>query len=163
VNLGWAYVFQLAENGSKFLMEQEIASPVGNNSYFGSGVGIYGDSIIVGADGYPCFGLTGAGFVFNKYAEGWVLNQSYPSPAGKEGHFGYAVDINANYSAIGAYGFGECVSLPGLYCGCKCAEQHLFCHRRAARLHLPRGPAPPPVHPSPGARARAHRCAHAQE
>jgi hypothetical protein len=112
VNLGWAYVFQLAENGSKFLMEQEIASPVGNNSYFGSGVGIYGDSIIVGADGYPCFGLTGAGFVFNKYAEGWVLNQSYPSPAGKEGHFGYAVDINANYSAIGAYGFGECPSLP---------------------------------------------------
>jgi hypothetical protein len=109
VNLGWAYVFQLAENGSKFLMEQEIASPVGNNSYFGSGVGIYGDSIIVGADGYPCFGLTGAGFVFNKYAEGWVLNQSYPSPAGKEGHFGYAVDINANYSAIGAYGFGECL------------------------------------------------------
>lgn len=126
MNYGWAYVFQLAPNGSKYLLEQEIASPVGNNSYFGSGVGIYGDSIIVGADGYPCFGLTGAGFVFNKGPNGWQLNQSYPSPAGKEGHFGYAVDINANYSAIGAYGFGtDCVSASngsGLCltnCGCR--------------------------------------------
>jgi hypothetical protein len=105
VNFGWAYVFQEYANKTGYYLEQEIASPVGNNSYFGTGVGIYGDSIIVGADGYPCFGLTGAGFVYNRGPNGWTLNQSYPSPAGHEGHFGYAVDINANYSAIGAYGF----------------------------------------------------------
>jgi len=107
VNDGWAYVYQLAPNRSMYLLDAEIASPVGNNSYFGSGVGIYGDSIVVGADGYPCFGLTGAGFVYHKGEDGWTLHQAYPSPAGPDGHFGYAVDINANYSAIGAYGFDE--------------------------------------------------------
>lgn len=63
-----------------------------------------------------CFGLTGAGFVYNKEPTGWILNQSYPSPAGHEGHFGYAVDINANYSAIGAYGFGKLLFYPIYVC-----------------------------------------------
>lgn len=44
--------------------------------------------------------------MYNKGPNGWTLNQSYPSPAGKEGHFGYAVAINSNVTAIGAYGFG---------------------------------------------------------
>lgn len=52
VNYGWASVFQLSSDGEHWELEQEIASPVGNNSYFGAGVGIYEDSIIVGADGY---------------------------------------------------------------------------------------------------------------
>lgn len=54
-----------------------------------------------------CHGLKGAAFVYMKQENGWTLNQSYPSPAGKEGHFGYAVDINSNVTAIGAYGFGK--------------------------------------------------------
>ena len=56
-----------------------------------------------------CHGLTGAGFVFyrNPYSGQWTLNQSYPSPAGYQGHFGYAVDIAQNYSVIGAYGFDD--------------------------------------------------------
>ena len=52
VNYGWASIFQLSSDGEHWELEQEIASPVGNNSYFGAGVGIYEDSIIVGADGY---------------------------------------------------------------------------------------------------------------
>lgn len=58
-----------------------------------------------------CHGLIGSGFVFTRdpISGHWSLNQSYPSPAGTEGHFGYAVDIAKNYSVIGAYGFGELV------------------------------------------------------
>jgi len=53
--------------------------------------------------------LIGSGFVFTRdpVSGHWGLNQSYPSPAGTEGHFGYAVDIAKNFSVIGAYGFGE--------------------------------------------------------
>lgn len=56
-----------------------------------------------------CHGLIGAGFVFYRdpVSGHWTLNQSYPSPAGPEGHFGYAVDIAKNYSVIGAWGFGK--------------------------------------------------------
>lgn len=56
-----------------------------------------------------CHGLTGSGFVFyrNPYSGQWQLNQSYPSPAGYQGHFGYAVDIAQNYSVIGAYGYDD--------------------------------------------------------
>jgi len=108
-NSGWAYVYYLNENKTEYVLDAEIDSPVGNNSYFGVSVGIYENSVIVGADGFPCHGLTGAGFVFyrNPYSGQWTLNQSYPSPAGYQGHFGYAVDIAQNYSVIGAYGFDD--------------------------------------------------------
>ncbi len=46
-------------------------------------------------------------FYRNPYSGKWDLNQSYPSPAGHEGHFGYSVDIAQNYSVIGAYGFDD--------------------------------------------------------
>lgn len=54
-NPGWAYIYQLSADGSHYELEQELESPVGNNSYFGAGVGIHGDKVIVGADGYRKF------------------------------------------------------------------------------------------------------------
>ena len=179
-NSGWAYVYRLSPDGTRFLLDQEIVSPVGNNSYFGSGVGIHDDAVVVGADGYrksrvallssvlnmllsivlvryftitflrtvvfivpiflhayvsmlfcdvycaACHGETGAGFIFHREQTGWQLNQSYPSPAGETGHFGYAVDISSTYSVIGAYGFGKgavCVLKCVVLCDCDCEEE----------------------------------------
>lgn len=51
-NPGWAYIYQLSADGSHYELEQELESPVGNNSYFGASVGIREDKVIVGADGY---------------------------------------------------------------------------------------------------------------
>ena len=51
-NSGWAYVYYLNENKTEYVLDAEIDSPVGNNSYFGVSVGIYENSVIVGADGF---------------------------------------------------------------------------------------------------------------
>lgn len=62
-----------------------------------------------------CGQNTGAGFIYfrsylNNHTMGsnftWVLNQTYASPAGENGHFGYSVGIHPNYSIFGAYGYG---------------------------------------------------------
>lgn len=55
MNPGWAYVYFINEDNTGYELDAEIASPVGNNSYFGAGVGIYEDAIIVGADGFRKF------------------------------------------------------------------------------------------------------------
>jgi hypothetical protein len=54
-NSGWAYVYYLNQNETSFELDAEVVSPVGNNSYFGSGVGITENAIIVGADGFRKF------------------------------------------------------------------------------------------------------------
>lgn len=53
----------MAPDGSGYLLDEVLESPVGNNSYFGSGVGIHDNKVIVGADGYrkllaPAFSIS---------------------------------------------------------------------------------------------------------
>ena len=45
-------MYYLNENKTEYVLDAEIDSPVGNNSYFGVSVGIYENSVIVGADGF---------------------------------------------------------------------------------------------------------------
>ncbi len=66
------------ENGTAYELDAEIDSPVGNNSYFGVSVGIYENSVIVGADGFrksiflffffcPVFGCVGINCLYNSF------------------------------------------------------------------------------------------------
>ncbi|KAJ1440145.1 hypothetical protein B484DRAFT_443667 [Ochromonadaceae sp. CCMP2298] len=122
-NSGWFYTYVYDATRNQFMYEQEVPSPVGNNSYFGSSVSIVGDAIAVGADGYPCGLQVGAGFVYHRIevenasdassgrrlqAETpttWQINASYPSPGGSKGHFGFSSAISENYVVFAAAEF----------------------------------------------------------
>jgi LPXTG-site transpeptidase (sortase) family protein len=103
---GAAYVFQ--RSGGDW---EESATLTAANGLvfdqFGRSVGIYGDVIVVGADGATQAGNTGSGavYVFQKGKEGWGLQtRAVTDPTNEGDLFGRAVAISRDWFVAGASG-----------------------------------------------------------
>ena len=113
---GSAYIF--VRNGTVWTQQQKLtASDGGMNcltfdgsifcDFFGSGVAILGDTVIIGAPGYRIFnkGTQGAAYVFVRNGTNWTEQQKLRASDGAPtDHFGNSVAISGNTAIIGATG-----------------------------------------------------------
>jgi hypothetical protein len=101
-NTGCVYIFEQDGNGTWTEMHKLTASDGGPFDYFGAGVSISGDRVVVGA--YGKFNHAGSAYIFERDGEGtWTevrqLNASDQLPPDS---FGFSVSISGENLLIGA-------------------------------------------------------------
>ncbi len=103
-NAGAAYVWVL-DGGAWVEQQKLIASDGAEDDKFGNGVAIDGDTAVVGAPGQGVgFESDGAAYIFTRTGGVWSEAQKL-DPGGDSGdEFGYAVDLDGGWMAIGARG-----------------------------------------------------------
>ena len=98
---GNAFVFNV-QTGTQ--LHKLTASNGAVNDYFGKGVAIDGNYVIVGADGNDENGSnTGCAYIFD-VTTGTQLHKLTASDAAANDYFGYSVAISGNYAIVGSYG-----------------------------------------------------------
>ncbi len=98
---GAAYIF--VRNGTNWTQQQRLtASDPISFDYFGIGVGIDGDSVIVGTD--QSSSRNGSAYIFVRNGTNWTQQQKLTASDGAVGdRFGSYVSISQNTVVIGAY------------------------------------------------------------
>jgi hypothetical protein len=104
LNSGAAYVF--TRSGASWTEQAKlIASDSVGNMWFGSSVGIDGDTIVVGARNAPV-GTTqnqGAAYIYTRTGTIWTQQQKLSAADGAEGHaFGISAAVSGNTVVIGS-------------------------------------------------------------
>jgi LPXTG-site transpeptidase (sortase) family protein len=103
---GAAYVY--TDNGNEWVETAALTAPYGLPfDQFGQSVGIYGDTIVIGADGATQAGNTRAGavYVFKKSGSEWNMQtRAVTDPAGEGDLFGKSVGVSGNWFVVGASG-----------------------------------------------------------
>ncbi len=103
---GAAYVF--TDTGDEWEETTMLTAPYGLPfDQFGQSVDIYGDTIVVGADGATQSGNSGAGavYVFKKANGEWSMQtRAVTDPAQEDDYFGKSVSVHGNWFVVGANG-----------------------------------------------------------
>ena len=100
---GAAYVFE--RNGDQWSRQRLVPSTAVERDFFGHGVDIDGDTIVVGAphDPYPWSNHPGRAFVFGRGETGWTQRAELKASDGvRQEMFGSSVAVHGNRIAIGA-------------------------------------------------------------
>ncbi|MCH8153405.1 MAG: FG-GAP repeat protein, partial [Planctomycetes bacterium] len=98
-NSGSAYIFRY--DGSNWVEEQKLlASDGAAGNFFGTAVGIDGDTAVIGADG-PTSGSAYV-FRFDAQTSRWIEDQKLVASDGPGHEFGVSVSISADATLIGA-------------------------------------------------------------
>jgi hypothetical protein len=99
--LGAAYVF--VRSGATWTQQQKLAPTDGAQyDYFGTSVGISGDTIVVGS--YQNNGARGAAYVYVRSGTTWTLQQKLTASDATAGdNFGTAVSVAGDIAAIGTF------------------------------------------------------------
>ena len=106
-NLGAAYLFQKPIGGWTTKSQDAIltASDSASNDLFGTSVGISGNTVVIGADGYNSY--QGKAYVFVRPALGWADSHQTAILTASDGaasdYFGYSVAVSGDTVLIGAY------------------------------------------------------------
>jgi FG-GAP repeat protein/glucodextranase-like protein len=114
VQSGAAYIFKY--DGSVWVEEAKLIADDGAEwDFFGRSVSIYGDTVIVGADGVDSQGYrSGAAYVFKREGSAWTeQGKLTASDATADDYFGSSVSIYGEYAIIGAEGDDD----NGIYSG----------------------------------------------
>ena len=106
-NAGAAYVFRFDPDTSQWVEEQKLLASDGTDGdFFGTGVAIFGEVALVGADGHDdAAESAGAAYVFRYDAQTsrWVEEQKLLASDGTElDRFGDSVSISGDVALIGA-------------------------------------------------------------
>lgn len=103
---GAAYVF--TDTGDKWKQEAKLTAPDGLPfDQFGQSVDIYGNTVVVGADGATQAGNSGAGavYVFTKSKGTWNLaTRAVTDPTAENDNFGQSVGVYRDWFVVGASG-----------------------------------------------------------
>ncbi len=105
---GAAYVFVKAAGGWKTMRQiaKLTASDGASYDYFGSSVAISGNTILVGATGWPAGSQQGAAYVFTKPSKGWKnmteTARLTSTDVGNNNYFGSSVSIGGDTAVVGA-------------------------------------------------------------
>lgn len=98
-NQGAAYVF--SRDDETWAQEAVLVAPAADaRQGFGTSVAISGDSVLVGA--LPLRGQAGAGYVFDRTSEGWVLAATLSDPDPEAEQQGEAVALDGDTAVVGA-------------------------------------------------------------
>jgi hypothetical protein len=105
---GSAYIFSKGTDWANSApIPLTLPDDIQKSNYFGSSVGISGDTAIVGANGKDS--STGSAYVFSKGTD-WASSQPIPlivSDMTQNDRFGYSVGISGNTAIVGARGKGN--------------------------------------------------------
>jgi hypothetical protein len=112
---GEAYVFVKPSKGWKNITETAIllASDGGPDCAFGSGVGVSGSTVVVGAYGGGDNGGPGSAYIFVKPKEGWVNTTETAELTSSDGadndEFGFSVSISGGTAIVSAINQGSSI------------------------------------------------------
>ena len=107
---GAAYIFRLNSQGQWNQSQKIVSSQRGIDYYFGDGVSISGEKLVVGAPGFDSVtaNIGGAVYFFEEDSTGnWLETQQHFEPGWRyhDNHYGSAVQIFENTAIVGAPGF----------------------------------------------------------
>ncbi|MGI8693296.1 MAG: hypothetical protein ACR2JK_10430 [Geodermatophilaceae bacterium] len=96
---GAAYVF--SRDGDTWAQEAMLTAPAADaRQRFGTSVAISGDSLLVGA--LPLRSQVGAGYLFDRTTEGWILAATLSDPDPDADQQGEAVALDGDTAVVGA-------------------------------------------------------------
>ena len=105
-NSGSAYVFERSDDGIWSQTKKLVADDAEKSDYFGRGVAISGDTIVVGAyrDNNDGISNSGSAYVFVRSDDTWSQTKKLVADdAEKSDYFGNAVAISGDTIVVGAY------------------------------------------------------------